>query len=319
MKNNFKGEFYMGRKLLPYTMEKVFKANEIQDNIPEGVKLIHAPKVWEDTKGKDVVVATIDTEIDKTHPDLKDRIIDGKDFTGTGDYQDDQGHGTHVAGTILASLNNSGVIGVAPSAKILALKALDAQGRGESSWINNALEYAIEWEGEDGEKVDIISMSLGGPDDEEEHQLIKKAVQSNILVVCASGNNGDRNPDTDEVAYPGAYPEVVEIGAVDFNKNIANFSNTNKEVDLVAPGVDIISTYPGGDFAKMSGTSMATPHVSGSAALVKKLAEKELGRKPSEEELRKELYKYVEDLNVDRNAQGNGLVDLTAVRSQKEQ
>lgn len=291
-------------------------AEEIKDNIPKGIQLIHAPKVWNEADyGREAIVAVIDTGIDKNHPDLKDRIIDGKDFTGTGDYQDDHGHGTHVSGTILASLNNRGVVGVSPLAKVLVLKALNQQGEGESQWINNAIEYAINWRGAKGEKVNIISMSLGGQADEQEHQLIKKAVQNNILVVCASGNEGDGDPDTDERDYPGAYPEVVEVGAVDLNKNIADFSNTNSEIDLVAPGVDIISTYPGGQYAKMSGTSMATPHVSGAAALVKKISEKQFGRTLTEPELYAQLCKHAEDLGVSRKAQGNGLINLTAMQN----
>ncbi|WP_188497816.1 S8 family peptidase [Pullulanibacillus pueri] len=287
--------------------------SEAQDYIPEGITMIHAPEVWDQTQqGQGAVIAVIDTGIDKDHPDLKTQIIGGRDFTGTGDFDDDNGHGTHVSGTILAAANGQGVAGVAPKAKVLALKALDAQGSGEESWINAALRYAINWTGPQGEKVNIISMSLGGPADPQEHRLIQRAVQNNILVVCAAGNSGDGNPNTDEQSYPGAYPEVVEVGAVDFQRNIADFSNTNSEIDLVAPGVNIISCYPGGRYAQMSGTSMATPHVSGAAALLRhNLQDK------SERKLYAELIKHTTDLGLSRNAQGNGVLDLVGETRQQ--
>ncbi|HWO75544.1 MAG TPA: S8 family peptidase [Bacillus sp. (in: firmicutes)] len=306
------------KQLIPYTVLEILDKKMEQESIPEGIDLIQAPLAWEKGKhGEGIVVAVLDTGIDKEHPDLKDRIIDGKDFTGTGDFQDDNGHGTHVAGTILASLNNSGVVGVAPKASVLALKVLDADGAGNLEWINAALDYTINWQGPNGEKVSVISLSLGGPHDEEEHRLIQKAVQHNILVVCAAGNSGDGRDDTDEMDYPGAYPEVVAVGAVDLNKNLAEFSNTNDEIDLVAPGVEIISTYPGGRYAKMSGTSMATPHVSGAAALVKIIAEQEFGRELTEAELYAQLVKQAEDLGLDKKAQGNGFLNLTGLAAQE--
>lgn len=302
----------LDKQLIPYTIDETY--GSIQDVNPEGIQMIHAPRVWDESKqGEDIVVAVIDTGIDKDHPDLEDRIIDGKDFTDTGDFDDDNGHGTHVSGTILASLDGQGVVGVAPKSQVLALKALNAQGAGTIEQINNALEYAINWEGQNGEKVNIISMSLGGQPNDQEHQLIKEAVQNEILVVCAAGNSGDGNPDTPERAYPGAYEEVVEVGAVNFSREIADFSNTNKEIDLVAPGVGIISTYIGGRYAKLSGTSMATPHVSGSAALIRNLTGVKTERK-----LFAQLVRHAKDLGFDPMAQGNGLVDLTAAQSPEE-
>ncbi|GER67105.1 serine protease [Weizmannia acidilactici] len=300
----------MQKKLIPFQVLEVYE--QVEETVPEGVQLIHAPDVWENAGyGKGIVIAVIDTGVDKTHPDLKDRIIGGKDFTNTGDYQDDNGHGTHVCGTILASKNAYGVVGVAPGAKVLALKALNKDGQGESQWINAALDYAINWKGPNGEKVSAISMSLGGPADEREHALIQKAVQNNILVVCAAGNSGDGRDDTDEMDYPGAYPEVVEVGAVDLQKNLADFSNTNAEIDLVAPGVGILSTYPGGKYARLSGTSMATPHVSGAAALVKQMEEKAFGRALTEAELYAQLCIHTENLGLNKKAQGNGMINLS--------
>lgn len=311
------GEKTMEKKLIPYKVIEI--VDSVEENIPAGIGLIHAEEAWEKGNyGEGIVIAVIDTGIDKTHPDLKDQIIDGKDFTNTGDYQDDHGHGTHVCGTILAAINNYGVVGVAPRAKVLVLKALDGNGQGDIKWINEAIDYAINWEGPNKEKVSVISMSLGGPEEEEEHRLIQKAVQNNILVVCAAGNSGDGRDDTDEMEYPGAYPEVVQVGAVDLEKNLADFSNTNDLIDLVAPGVEIFSTYPGGKFAKLSGTSMATPNVSGAAALVKNIAEKEFGRVLTEAELYAQICKTTEDLGLSKKAQGNGLLNFSTTQESGE-
>ncbi|MGE8203202.1 S8 family peptidase [Heyndrickxia sp. NPDC080065] len=307
----------MEKMLIPFKFLEVVDA--VEENIPEGIQLIHAPEVWEEANyGEGIIIAVIDTGIDKTHPDLKDQIIDGKDFTNTGDFQDDHGHGTHVSGTILAAANNAGAIGVAPRARVLALKALRGDGQGDVKWINEAIEYAINWRGPNDEKVSVISMSLGGPEDKEEHQVIQKAVQNNILVVCAAGNNGDGRDDTDEISYPAGYSEVVAVGAVDLQKNLADFSNTNDEIDLVAPGVGIISTYLGGKYAKLSGTSMATPHVSGAAALIKNIEEKNFGRTFTEAELYAQLCIRTEDLGISKKAQGNGLLNLSVNQKSTE-
>jgi major intracellular serine protease len=250
-------------KLPSFTVESLHA--EASEYIPDGINMIHAPEQWaKGNEGEGMVIAIIDTGVDYNHPDLKDNILGGKDFTGKGDYMDGNGHGTHVAGTICATNSGSGIVGVAPKAKILALKALDDEGSGSNDWITQAIKYAIQ------QKVNVISMSLGGESDYSPmHKAIKEARNAGIIVVCAAGNEGDGNTDTEEYSYPGAYHEVFEVGAVDFNKNLAPFSNTNHEVDILAPGVQILSTYPGGGYAKLSGTSMATPHVSGAVALIK--------------------------------------------------
>lgn len=302
------------KHLIQPTIDEVVETSQSKDYVPEGIKMVHAPGVWKKAKGKDIVQAFIDTGIDKTHPDLKNQIIGGKDFTGSGDFQDDNGHGTHTSGTAVAALNNQGVVGVAPEAKVLALKALDGQGKGSSSWINAALAYAIDWKGPNGEKVDVISMSLGGPANQKEHELIQKAVKQGILIVCAAGNSGDGNPKTPEKSFPGDYNEVVEVGAVNFQKKLAKFSNTNNEIDVVAPGVGVVSCWLDGKYAKLSGTSMATPHVSGAAALLKHLTGAKSGQ-----ELFSAITKHADDLGLAKTAQGHGLIDLTKQTKKPDQ
>lgn len=228
---------------------------------PDGVKMINAQALWtKANQGEGIVVATIDTGVLYTHPDLKAQIIGGKDFTGKGDFLDGNGHGTHVAGTILA---NGATVGVAPKAKLLALKALADDGSGIMEWTAEALAYAI------NQKVDVINMSLGGPGSPELHMLVQQATKAGIIICAASGNEGDGNASTVEVSFPGDYHEVVEVGAVDYNGNLAVFSNTNPEVDILAPGVHVLSTYLNNAYAYLDGTSMATPHVSGAMALLK--------------------------------------------------
>lgn len=304
--------------LIPYRVEAI---QAVAPQIPEGVRMIEAPEVWEAAeKGKGNVIAILDTGCQPDHPDLQDRIIGGQNFTPDYDgdaenFQDNNGHGTHVAGTAAASLKEGGAIaGVAPEAKLLILKVLSGEGGGDYASIINGIHYALDWEGPNGEKTSVISMSLGGPQDIPElYAAVKRAVDAGVPVVCAAGNEGDASPETDEYAYPGAYGEVIQVGAVDFNKKIASFSNTNNEVDLVAPGVNIYSAYPGSKYATLSGTSMATPHISGALALIRNIAEKEFDRQLTEGELYAQLVRRTVPLGYAKTAEGNGLLSLDIV------
>ena len=129
-----------------------------------------------------------------------------------------------------------------------------------------------------------------------------------ILVVCAAGNEGDNNSSTDEYSYPGVYNEVISVGAIDYKKTAARFTDSNKEVDLLAPGVNIVSTYLNNSYAMLSGTSMATPHVTGALALLIEWSTKEFGRRLTEAELYGQLIKNTETLDMARSLQGNGLL-----------
>ncbi|MGD7045892.1 S8 family peptidase [Jeotgalibacillus proteolyticus] len=303
-------------RLIPFQVQEIHSVS--QQALPEGIKMIQAPEVWEEAEyGEGQVIAIIDTGCQSDHPDLAGRIVGGRNFTAdyggdTENYSDNNGHGTHVAGTVAASgMEGEGIAGAAPKAGLLILKVLTGSGSGSYQGIVDAIHYAIDWRGPNGESVCAMSMSLGGPADLPElHEAVKRAVDEGVAVVCAAGNEGDNRPDTNEYAYPGAYAEVIQIGAINFNREIAPFSNTNDEIDLVAPGVNIHSTYLDGQYANLSGTSMATPHVSGALALIKNIAEKRYERQLSEAELYAQLVKRTVPLGYPKTAEGNGLLAL---------
>ncbi|MCY7919773.1 serine protease Isp [Bacillus vallismortis] len=298
-------------RLIPFvTNEQIMDVNEL----PEGIKVIKAPEMWaKGVKGRDVKIAVLDTGCDTSHPDLKSQIIGGKNFTDDDGGKEDvisdyNGHGTHVAGTIAANDSNGGIAGVAPEASLLIVKVLGgANGSGQYEWIINGINYAVE------QKVDIISMSLGGPSDVPELEAaVKNAVKNGVLVVCAAGNEGDGNERTEELSYPAAYNEVIAVGSVSIARELSEFSNANKEIDLVAPGEQILSTLPNKKYGKLTGTSMAAPHVSGALALIKSYEEESFQRKLSETEVYAQLIRRTLPLDIAKTLAGNGFLYLTA-------
>lgn len=233
--------------------------------LPWGVNRIDAELTWPTTAGSGVTVAVVDTGIDTGHPDLVGNIVGGfsaVDYTTS--YKDDHGHGTHVAGTVAATDNLFGVIGVAPTASLLGVKVLDSSGSG---WVSDIID-GVDWAVANG--ADVINMSLGGPDPVTAFQdAIARANDAGVVVVAAAGNSG---PALNTVGYPAAYDGVIAVSAVDSYDRIASFSSRGPQVDLAAPGVTIRSTYwnlrRGSVYVDLSGTSMASPHVAGAAALL---------------------------------------------------
>jgi subtilisin len=233
-----------------------------------GVKRIGAGLVHDAlNKGAGVKVAIIDTGIDRTHPDLDANYKGGKDFVnGDDDPMDDHGHGTHVAGIIAAEDDGAGVVGVAPEAWLYALKILDSSGSGSDSDMIAAMEWAVD------NHMDVVNLSLGTPTDPGTlvQQAFDDAASAGIVTVAAAGNRnwiyilfGLEMP----VQWPAAYESVIAVSAMTSADAWASFSCSGPEVELAAPGDSIYSTIPGG-YAVMSGTSMAAPHVTGTAALV---------------------------------------------------
>jgi major intracellular serine protease len=246
--------------LLPFIREDVhgLSPNDPQE-IGWEIKLMGVDKQWNKSAGKNVTVAVIDTGCDINHPDIKDNIVDTYNaINGTKDATDDNGHGSHVCGTIAAINNNRGIVGVAPQAKIIAIKALGRNGTGSGSSVAKGIKYAVD------NGADIITMSLGMPyNDMEIKKQLKYALKSNVISFCAAGNSG-RSVD---IMYPAKLEETFSIGAIDKNMNIGNFTCSGESLDFLAPGVDILSIIPGGKYALMTGTSMSNPFAAGVGAL----------------------------------------------------
>ncbi|MFS1511357.1 S8 family peptidase [Chengkuizengella sp. SCS-71B] len=262
---------------------------------PWGVFSINATTVQENSiSGKATKIGIVDTGIDYTHEDLF--VVGGETFVeGTLDYNDDNGHGTHVAGIVAGLNNDKGVLGVAPNVELYAIKVLDINRNGNYSDLIAGIEWAV------SNNLDIVNMSLGGNTHSKAlEKALKNAYKSGVLLVAAAGNNGyDKKGSID---YPAKYESVIAVGAIDKENNIYTRSSVGNKLELVAPGVDVFSTIPGGyDFN--SGTSMASPHVAGVAALI-------LEKKPelTNVAVRKIINKTATPLN-DSFIFGNGLVD----------
>ena len=242
-------------KIMPDT-DNIIKSSQ---TIPWGISAIGANLSLADKyDGKGIKIAVLDTGVSE-HPDLK--VKDGISFIdGNVSYVDDNGHGTHVVGTIAALDNKFGVVGVAPKSDIYAVKVLDENGNGTYSQIVEGIEWAIE------NNINIISMSFGGIEDSKAlHDIIIQANQKGILLVAAAGNEGSGD---ETETYPALYSEVISVGAVTQTNNRASYSSTGSELDIVAPGDNILSTTTGGAFGVLSGTSMAVPHVTGAVAAI---------------------------------------------------
>ena len=219
-------------------------------------------------RGTGVKVGIIDTGIDSTHPELSANYAGGWDFINNdNDPRDDHGHGTHVAGIVGAVDNgdaDTGVVGVAPEASLYAYKVLNASGSGVYSDIIAALDQAVV----DG--MEVANMSLGSSEDPGQivHDACDRAAAAGIVLVAAAGNSGKRNGSGDNIIYPARYSSVIAVAATTSSDDRAYFSSTGPDLELAAPGYNIYSTIPGGWYGYESGTSMACPHVAGTAALI---------------------------------------------------
>jgi len=230
-----------------------------------GVKHIGAGIVHDGgNKGAGVKVAIIDSGIDYTHPDLDANYAGGYDFVNDDTVpMDDDGHGTHVAGTIAAEDNDAGVVGVAPEASIYALKVLEG-GTGLYSDVIAAIEWAVD----NGIQVTNNSYGSSGDPGMMVKAAFDNAYAAGVLHVAAAGNSGNPPGFFDNVIYPARWASVIAVAATDQSDSRPKWSSTGPDVELAAPGVSVYSTYWDNTYATMSGTSMASPHVAGTAALV---------------------------------------------------
>ncbi|GAA4710661.1 hypothetical protein GCM10023228_15490 [Brevibacillus fulvus] len=229
-----------------------------QWNLP----MIGMEQSWEISEGsKDVIVAIVDTGLDLQHPEFQGKVVSGYNvIEDNNNPMDDNGHGTHVAGIIAARTNNaSGIAGMSWNSRLMPIKAIGADGSGTAYDI----AQGIIWAADHG--ADVINLSVGNYTPSAALQeACQYAFQKNVVLVAATGNDA-----TDQPGYPAAYKEVLGVSAVDHNRRRADFSNFGSYVDVVAPGVDIASTYIYSDYAALSGTSMACPHVAALASLIR--------------------------------------------------
>jgi major intracellular serine protease len=256
--------------LLPYIREDIFGINQ-QQIIGWEIKKFDIQKQWIKSEGLGVKIAVIDTGCDIFHEDIKKNILEGFNAIHEGkDPIDKNGHGTHVCGTICANNNTTGMVGVAPKAKIVPVKALADDGNGSLESIIKAIIWSADY------GVDFITMSLGSPYDSHHlHDAIKYASNKGCIIFCAAGNSG---PSSD-IMYPAKYKETISIGAIDENLDRTSFTCSGESLDFLAPGHNILSCVPNNRYALMSGTSMSNPFAVGCAALVCSYFKNNFGKK----------------------------------------
>jgi subtilisin family serine protease len=257
----------MARREPIYRIPPDFRAKKVSTPLAESLawpwKFLGIESLWEATRGKKpdgtpVKVAVLDTGIDDTHPEFEGQILNAKDFTGSRHgYRDINGHGTWCCGAVAAKWrNNTGGAGIAPESKLIVAKVLGDNGAGDDRAIARGIEWCV------SQGADFLSMSFGGP---VKSPMIAFALQSAMVAnpklfpFAASGNDGG------PVNYPGAL--VIGVGASDQQGKITKFTSRGPELDIIAPGFEIVGCAPGGGYQLSSGTSMATPIAVGVAAL----------------------------------------------------
>lgn len=277
----------------------------IRDYITCGLKIIYANYAWRYSTGSGVRVAVIDTGIANRHPDL--RVYGGVSYVpGVRSWNDDNGHGTHVAGSIAAAMNNRGVVGVAPRSRLYAVKVLNRNGSGSTSGVINGLTWCYR------QKMHVANLSLGSGATTHKTSNYSRAYERagrllrrrGVLAVAAAGNSGATSRPY--VGNPGRCPSFMAVAAVDCKRKRARFSSYGPQVEITAPGVNVLSTYPRTGYKRLSGTSMASPHVAGVAALIKR-------RHPSwsGDRIRVHMWRTARDLGASGRdwAYGYGLVN----------
>lgn len=259
---------------LPITMKNYCTSPSYAENVLYNMSIINAPAMWafegKCALGEGITVAVIDTGVDLDHPDLWVNMVNGRTYVaGTSTPNDDQGHGTHVAGAVAAAMNGYGVLGVAPRAKIMPIKVLDKDGRGYISDV----AAAIRWAADNG--ADVINLSLGGTSATSlEEDAINYATSRGVLVIAAAGNCGNSSYAAngcsyeDQPSYPAAFTNAMAVASTTSINTQSTFSTQGSYVEIAAPGSSIYSTYLNGSYHTSSGTSQATPHVAGLAAAV---------------------------------------------------
>lgn len=328
---NVSHEFIQKIKNLPY-IKSIFPNYKISATLDTSVPLINADDVWKikdsynrNITGKGVTIAILDTGVDYNHFDLKYNYIQQGSFdfvNNDTDPMDDYGHGTHCAGIICGNGNSSNFqyVGVAPDAKFFAIKILNQNGEGTFDTYLSGMEKAVDPndDGDTSDHADIISLSFGteevGRPDDQFCKVVDNIVKMGVIVVAAAGNRG---PEPNTITSPGCALQSICVGSTDKLDIIAPSSSRGPvewdgnylvKPDIVAPGINIISTKNGGGYIVKSGTSMAVPHVTGADALI-------LQANPeyNPEKVKQVLKENAKNLEYDPNIQGSGRIDVSNV------
>lgn len=257
-------------------------AAEPPDRLPYGVRMIGSQLEAHETTGEGIRVAILDTGAPQ-HPDIK--LAGMYDATGGSQPYDRRGHGTHVAGTIAA---NGKIVGVAPGVSLFAVKVFQDSGGTKPEWLISGLRWCRD------NRIDVVNMSLGGPQamGPAMETELKACVAAGIIISCSAGNFGKDYG----VLYPAQYPECIAVAAVDIEKGHADWSAYGPQLDVAAAGVQVWSTWLGGRYTELNGTSMAAPHITGAVAILQAKAIIREGKKDSPEFMRLMLRRYAEDL-----------------------
>lgn len=283
--------------------------------LPWNLEFVSAPSFWPHSRGGGAVVAVIDTGLDIDHPEFSGRILNPRNFStvgNTADVSDDNGHGTHVAGTIAGAS-----CGVAPEARIMPLKVF-----GDAKVDQNIVDafnhiYYYNKNCAEKDRVIAVNCSFGaGYYDAIMAWSIRRLVDSGVAVVVAAGNQGDGNPETHEVfSFPAYIWEVITTAAVARDGSVAGYSNSFDGIDLAAPGSEIYSAWPGGGYKLLSGTSMAAPHVTAALALIYDQWRQREGCWPTEAEAAAVLLKHTRKVSIDPFLIGQGILELGFVNT----
>ncbi|WP_458190623.1 S8 family serine peptidase [Haladaptatus sp. NG-WS-4] len=278
-------------------VEPDIRVHAIAETLPWGVDRVDAEVAHTSGEtGSGADIAIIDTGIDTDHPDLQANLGTGASFVDyTSSWNDDNGHGTHCAGIADAVDNSTGVIGISTAATLHAAKVLDGSGSGYASDV----AAGIVWVADQG--YDVGSLSLGS---RQSSSVIKDACttayENGVLLVAAAGNDG---PGNNSVGYPAAYQACIAVSATNKDDTLPRWSSRGSEVELAAPGANILSTYNDGGYTSLSGTSMACPHVSGAGGQL-------MANSYTNSEARQRLRATAEDIGLPREEQGYGLLDV---------
>jgi len=253
-----------------------------------GINKIEAPQAWEITRGdKSIIVAVLDTGIDKDNQDLGDRVVAEVNFSNSPTSDDLYGHGTHMAGTVAA---------VAPGCRLMNVKVADDTGKCEPSVVATGVVWAVDH----GAEIINLSLAMGGSADLEE--AVSYAWNHGALIVAAAGNKGTAKP-----SYPAYYESCLAVAGTNENNSLALLSSYGDWVDVAAPGFNIYSELPGNQYGYKTGTSSAAAHVSGVAALVFSIAADVNGNGAVNDEVRWAIESSCTPIAVD--GVGQGLVD----------